>query len=402
MKFNFRWYVQRELELFRLKLMDSTAADIKTFLSFHNLNYIPITNDEKNDIRDKLNDSTMGQDATKIDLLDFYRVPFTEVPDLIRSRRCFVSKGYAYVSAFDFISVLALKHQKIIEDGLQMAKMIRVQLLEDDRFQDILKYFHTSYTGKDYSVAKDAAIPIESLDKLSKKSFPLCMRYIHEILRAKHHLKYGGRMQYGLYLKGIGVTFEDSMLFWRQEFTKNIDLEKFEKAYAYNIKHNYGKAGSMKDYSPFSCQKIINTTVGQHDTCGCPYKTFDTPTLKNRLTGYGISAGHVQDIVNYSSKGHFQLACGKYFEIFHETTLETGINHPNHFFELSQELIGKKPKAVSAVKKNHAMKRPLNTSSTQQSTQSTSQIIQESMEDLLNTPMEYDDLEISVLEKSYC
>jgi DNA primase large subunit len=50
---------------------------------------------------------------------------------------------------------------------------------------------------------------------------------------------------------------EDSMSFWKGEFTKKISAEKFEKEYAYNIRHNYGKEGNKRDYDPKNCNKII-------------------------------------------------------------------------------------------------------------------------------------------------
>ena len=63
--------------------------------------------------------------------------------------------------------------------------------------------------------------------QLSGKSFPLCMRGLHQALRENHHLRHGGRMQYGLFLKGIGLTLEQALQFWRSEFTKGkVDMDK--------------------------------------------------------------------------------------------------------------------------------------------------------------------------------
>lgn len=223
---------------------------------------------------------------------------------------------------------------------------------DDERFTNLVKNLHTSYTGKDYTVSKTANIPIESLDSLSKKSYPMCMRVIHESLRSKHHLKHGGRMQYGLFLKGIGVTLEDSLRFWREEFTKTIDLEKFEKAYSYNIRHNYGKQGSMVNYTPYSCLKIINTTVGPQDVCGCPFKMLEQSSLKTKLASYGVGIGHAQEIVGYASKGHIQLACGRYFEVSHDQTIDQGINHPNQYFEMSQAIMEQRAPSDSIARKS--------------------------------------------------
>ena len=69
----------------------------------------------------------------------------------------------------------------------------------------------------------------------SKTSFPLCMRFLHEALRNSHHLRHGGRLQYGLFLKGIGVTLQDAMRFWRDEFTKLMDVDKVTINFAYIV-----------------------------------------------------------------------------------------------------------------------------------------------------------------------
>lgn len=69
------------------------------------------------------------------------------------------------------------------------------------------------------------------IDELSTKSFPMCMRAMHKKLRATHHLKHTARMQYGLFLKGIGLSLENALVFWRSEFTRNMAPEVFDKAY---------------------------------------------------------------------------------------------------------------------------------------------------------------------------
>ncbi|XP_067625571.1 DNA primase large subunit [Eurosta solidaginis] len=344
-----RWFLTREMELFRYKFSSMSSTDIKHFLELNKLDYTPLNDADKDAVKDGLYESTVGQSVSKIELIDFYKVPFTQVLDLVRSRRCYLKNSFAYVNTHDFVSIIAVIQSNEIEHGLQSAQKFIREVETDERIFHLLKALHTSYTGKDYTLNKEANVPPESLDQLSKKSFPICMRACHEHLRTNHHLKHGGRMQYGLFLKGIGVTLEDCLRFFREEFTKKIDAEQFAKRYEYNIYHNYGKKGSMISYSPYSCLKIIQLNSVQGDCNGCPYKTTDPGLLKVKLASYGLASAHVQEIMNYAAKGHYQLACGKYFQIMHESPIEIAINHPNQFFEDSQILIGnrtaKKPNA---------------------------------------------------------
>lgn len=286
-----RWFVARELELFKMRFINMSGDAVDAFFKLNNLCYNNITDEEKGEVIVFLRESTPNPNPpqTNVDNMKFYKVKFFEVLDLVKSRKVFLSGGYAYIPHRDFVSVLSAQFRTHLRQSLAIACHHLGEIEQDERLVCLLKGLHQSYTGNDFTDTK-AVVPIESLDSLSLKSYPLCMRQLHEQLRMAHHLKHGGRLQYGLFLKGIGVTLEDSLRFWREEFTKIMDLDKFEKQYAYNVRYNYGKEGSKKNYSPFSCLRIINETVGPGDCHGCPYRHCDVSNLKNKLQGYGMDA----------------------------------------------------------------------------------------------------------------
>lgn len=162
--------------------------------------------------------------------------------------------------------------------------------MDDDRINFLIGNLHNIYTGKDYGQVNSAKVSLSSLDLYARDHFPLCMKYVYGILKSNHHLKHESRLQLGLFLKGIGLTYEDSLAFWRNEFTKKMDSEKFEKGYVYNIKHTYGLVGQRTNYSAYSCIKIISTNVGPGEHHGCPYKHWDPIVLKGKLNELGMSS----------------------------------------------------------------------------------------------------------------
>jgi len=77
------------------------------------------------------------------------------------------------------------------------------------------------YVDKDYSApSADGQITRQMIDGLRDKSFPPCMKQLHQVFRDIHHLRHGGRLQYTLLLKGIGMSLEEDLAMWRKEFTK--------------------------------------------------------------------------------------------------------------------------------------------------------------------------------------
>lgn len=134
-------------------------------------------------------------------------------------------------------------------------------------------------------------ISLKDIDFHARKSFPPCMANLHTNVKKHAHLKHWGRLQYGMFLKGIGLSVEENIQFFKKEFTRKIDADKFDKAYSYNIRHFYGKEGKRADYQPWSCTKVMkNAPPGVGEYHGCPFKTFKEDNLNDFLiSNYGLS-----------------------------------------------------------------------------------------------------------------
>ena len=174
------------------------------------------------------------------------------------------------------------------------------ELSEDQRIRDLIRNVRQSenQNGVDYTnkEGKDKVTP-DMIKGLAERHFPLCMRSMQNTLNATHHLKYTARLQYGLFLKGIGLSLDDAIKFFRTEFTKaHVDPEKFDKEYTYGIRYNYGKEGKKVNWAPWNCMRIIMGNVSPGESHGCPYRHYDSDALRALLVKSGVEgtfAGYV-------------------------------------------------------------------------------------------------------------
>lgn len=193
---------------------------------------------------------------------------------------------------------------------------------EDDRLTPILAHLSQNFTTPDVAYSTNAPLPgadisARSIDALSA-SFPLCMQNLHRSLRRDSHLKHFGRLQYTLFLKGIGLNLEECLIFWRQAFNKITD-DTFNKEYRYNVRHAYGDVGGDSNrrgngYSPFSCQRILTEhPPGPGEAHGCPYRHFSVENLTNLLTAVGVRDPDVlRGVKEDKEKMKYHMACNRY------------------------------------------------------------------------------------------
>jgi DNA primase large subunit len=200
--------------------------------------------------------------------------------------------------------------------------------------------------GTAYGVDGEGALTAANVDDMASRSMPLCMRQLHRGLQRDHKLKHQGRLQYGLFLKGAGMTLEEHTLFFQREFTRIMSSEQFNKQYAYSIRHTHGKEGKRASYTPYNCVKIImgNPPQGGAEHHGCPYRHYDDASLGALLGQLKIGSAFDRDaIMSHKRDGNFQLACARHFEAAHPGAASLGGtvnldgvgNHPNAWFSSS-------------------------------------------------------------------
>ncbi|KAL7754192.1 DNA primase subunit pri2 [Sorochytrium milnesiophthora] len=226
---------------------------------------------------------------------------------------------------------------------------------EDERLLPVLNNMSKQSASADQYTTRTAAgkVSASDIEKLSVH-FPLCMRHLYGRLKSDAHLRHGGRMQFGLFLKGVGLPIEEALQFWRQSFHRMTD-DYFQKNYAYNIRHNYGMEGKRANYTPYNCMRIITSnapSTGDHH--GCPFRHFSTDNLRQLMADAGLhDEAQLKEIADKAKAGHYQIACTRFFEVTRFAGSQKAaaaapgggrgagkvevdiIEHPNRYFEMS-------------------------------------------------------------------
>jgi len=243
-----RYFLSNEHELFKFRF-SGQVGDVARFLLDNGMPYAPIGEAELDEVLPHLQNVRrsvkLAKDGAASVKEDHYKVPFEEVLDLVRGRRVFLRAGFAYVPQSELISIVGGQVRARLSRALVDASRAwpSVQEAEADRLSAFLEHCSTQYMADDYAADKKAAhgeVSLAQLPALTKRSFPLCMEHLSSKLHDNSHLKHQGRIQLGLFLKGIGLSYDESLTFWRTLFLKGMAPDKFDKEYKYNIRYNYG------------------------------------------------------------------------------------------------------------------------------------------------------------------
>lgn len=294
----------------------------------------------------------------------FIKLPFEKVPNLVSLRQVYLSKGYAYIPSTLQVSLLTVVFTDLLSRALMKTFQALPRLEEDDRLLPLLNNLSRNFANIQYDSFGDGA-DASDINAMSistpqiNKHFPLCATHLMKSVKHDSHLKYDGRQQLGLFLKGIGLNVDEALKFWSYEFTKSskMNMDTFNKEYKYNVRHIYGLEGGRINYKPWDCNTILLRKRPQRgEYHGCPYRDLQMELLVSTLNDMGITDQHdINGVVEDVNKQQYTVACTRVFEITHKQQMEKAskpenlhITHPNLYFDRSRQLEKNDAKATAA------------------------------------------------------
>ncbi|KAK0459647.1 eukaryotic and archaeal DNA primase, large subunit-domain-containing protein [Desarmillaria tabescens] len=355
-----RRFVKAESTLFKIRYETDDSKERRNFLNSRDFRWIAVDDSEKAMYREQLKAAYQGlksesdrQSAFAADT--FYKVKWTRVPDLIERRKVFLKGGWAYVPGRELASIVFQEFEVQLNKALNITAKSLPRLDEDTRLVPILNNLSQGFlagVASDWngmsSEATGDGITADMIDDMAKKHFPLCMRVMHSNLMKDHHLKHFGRLNYGLFLKALGVTIEEAIIFWRKSFLGGkVTEDRFNKEYKYNIRHSYGLEGKRANYPAKNCMQLLQG----NDEYGCPYRYFAPDNLQTTLLAayapLGLKSTDLPEIMHTKKTEHFHVGCTRVFEITHgHCGIKKGegvgdgesVTHPNQYAARSIEL----------------------------------------------------------------
>lgn len=342
------WFLSRECTLFGMRLERAgTNYALDKIKAADGPDIKPVPVETMKDIAPDLDAVARGVRRQANDFGNkYYEVAFEHVPGLVRNRRVFMRDGVAFVPDQNVRDIVAAQFRAKLNHALITASKAVGLAEQDPRMRTILDAVRARHAAEEsgrLDFEDGRGVDKISLNQLleSLPAMPLCQQNLMQRLGDDHHLRHAGRMQLGVFLKGCGLTMDESLRFWRTEFTKGgMPSDKFDKNYAYNIRHHYGKEGKRKNLAPFACIRIINERPGPGEHHGCPYREFPHNRLKDALRRNGASEPAIMQIIASSKDGNYQAACGSCFastQPGHHEKTESGHpvffpSHPNEYF----------------------------------------------------------------------
>lgn len=356
-------FIRSETFLFKLRFNMLMSHDQMKFIESLDLPFLKFIDDEeKQQIEELLYQSILPSLQFQLNIADetsrkrffksekFVKLPFESVIELVGTRQIFIKRGWAYLPQFQQLNHLSNVFAERLMSDLMKVYQNLPKLNEDDRLLPILKHLSSGYviTGiQDEKFDEHGDITANSiLSPDIQKHFPLCVINLMDGLNKNHHLKYQGRQQLSFFLKGIGLSIEEGLKFWSESFTKNgnMSLDKFNKEYRYNFRHNYGLEGNRINYKPWDCRVILSKPrPSRGEYHGCPYRDWNPDKLSISLSAMNLTNTEISSVIESCQRNEFTIACTKVFEIARKQgqstiTDQTHITHPNLYYDRSRTL----------------------------------------------------------------
>lgn len=104
--------------LFRFRFQQDDSRERRAFIDSLNLDWEPVSEEERNEIAENLVNSTPG--LRRMEDETWYKVDWEKVPELVERRSVFLKRGKAYVPGREQLSMIMAEFTARLERSLEV------------------------------------------------------------------------------------------------------------------------------------------------------------------------------------------------------------------------------------------------------------------------------------------
>lgn len=340
-----KWFIRQESRLFKERVDNQKKYNMYKILS--KLGIVLSEYDSKS--KESLDKILFRNQNIKNEERIYY-CKFEDALNLVPTHEYYLNKGNIYIPESALQNLFQLVFEQKMEKTINKIRTKSESLKRDRRIKEIILLFEKAKENIMLEEAEklqkempndEKLSTMNDIDLVSEECFPLCMSLIERHINQYSHLMHFGRLQYTLFLKGAGLPVDEALKFFQKKYEKKTPADKFEKEYAYNIRHSYGLEGKRVSYTPYACDKIINMNGPMGREChGCPFKTYSADNLRKILMTYKLTPLDIEEIISKKQNNEYQLACVKFFDAKFRNNQGEGIGiHPNRYFSSAMKIM---------------------------------------------------------------
>ena len=258
-------------------------------------------------------------------------IPFTMVLPLVRDRKVVISMGSALVNCRLVKVTLSCMFRKIITiklDILKKRKERQPTLVQSvwggeveggnikSCFAQIFAQFENYFTIPAIGDRKvGEGIRANMVDNLAMY-FPPCMAQLYKKLKKEKKLKHEDRFQLSLFLKDIGMSVEEQIVFWEALYSShetrggNLWSDRRRK-YIYGIRHMYGFEGRRVEYNSKTCRRVMEG--GRGGDLHCPFVGDVEDIYKYLQCSTKVTTKEAEEVLMMCKQGKTMNACRSLF-----------------------------------------------------------------------------------------
>ncbi|XP_060872805.1 DNA primase large subunit-like [Metopolophium dirhodum] len=275
-------------------------------------------------------------------------VPWQKCTTLVSNKKVHLTQGIAVVFCNQWNSLLVELFRLIYIKSLHKIRRSMSALdntnLQCEYLNEKLNRYYNSKIAFWKNI--DKQVSLEELN-LNKILLPPCMLLSLNSLFTNHRLAHDPRYRLTLFLKDIGVSLDETLKIFQQEYSKCGNLkstcthswDEHNKQIEYNVRHTYGMVGSKKNYQMTSCVLMQKQNIQVSDEGCCPFVHCGEDKLKSILEEFtSINDDEMNILNNFKNSDQPIQACHWYAQKLFPVSEPLYHNTPTQYFFNSKKV----------------------------------------------------------------